>query len=298
MILGRVTQATVFQQLTSSVGRLQRQLARTQEEVSSQKKLLNASDDPAGAAQANRLRGETSTLQALDGGIGFGTAVLGAEDGALDQAGNLLTRAQEIATQQSSGLSTPAARQQASEEVAQIERGMLTLANTQVAGRYVFGGLASGTQPFANLDDPGFDPTTAYSGSTTPFTLPLGAGQTVALTTPGDQVFGSTLTALDHLRTTLASGAPPNASVDELNTAADTLRAERASVGGRVTRLQDRSTQIGRLTDTATGQLSGVEDVDLTTAISQLVQLQTALQATLASGSAVQQSILDYLPTS
>jgi len=297
MILGRVTQSTIFRTLTSSVDRLQRQLARAQEEVSSQKKLLSASDDPAGAAQANRLRGENTSLKALDDGIGFGTAVLGAQDGALDQAGNLVARAQEIATQQASGLTTPEARQQASEEVAQIERGMLTLANTQVAGRYVFGGLATGPQPFANLDDPGFDPTTAYSGSTTPFTLPIASGQTVTLTTPGDQVFGSTITALDHLRTTLAAGTSPDTSVDELNVAGDALRAERANVGGRVTRLQDRSAQIGRLSDTATSLLSGVEDADLTTAISQLVQLQTALQATLASGSTLQQSILDYLPT-
>ncbi len=298
MILGRVTQSTVFRQLTSSVERLQRQLARAQEEVSSQKKLLNASDDPAGAAQANRLRGTTSSLQALDDGIGVGTAVLGAQDGALDQTGNLLSRALEIATQMSSGLTTAAQRQQASEEVAQIERGVLTLANTQVAGRYVFGGLASGAQPFANLDDPGFDPATAYSGAATPFTLPIGAGQTVALTTPGDQVFGSTLTALDHLRQTLATGAAPDTSAAELTAAADTVRAERSSVGGRVTRLQDRSTQISRLSDDATSLLSGVEDADLTTAISQLVQLQTSLQATLAAGSRLQQSILDYLPPS
>jgi len=295
MTIGRVTQATIFRQLTSSVDSIQRQLARTQAEISSQKKLLDPSDDPAGAAEANRLRGQTSALQAIDDGIGFGTAVLGAEDSALDQTENLISRAQEIATQAASGLSTPAARQQASEEVAQIERGVLTLANTQLDGRYVFGGLATGPQPFANLDDPGFTVATAYSGSANPFNLPIGSGQTVALTTPGDQVFGPTLTALDNLRQTLATGAAPNASIDELNTAANSILAERSSVGGRVTRLQDRSTQVNQLSDNASTLLSGVEDVDLTTAISQLVQLQTALQATLAAGGSLQQSILDYL---
>ncbi len=295
MILGRVTQSTIFRELTTSVNRIQRQLARAQAEVDSQKKLQNASDDPAGAAQANRFRGEASALQALADGIGFGTAVLGAQDGALDQTENLLARAQEIATQTSSGLTTPAARIEAADEVAQIERGVITLANTQLAGRYIFGGLATGTPPFANLDDPGFDPTTTYSGTANPFTLPIGSGQTVALTTPGDQVFGSTITALDHLRQTLSTGASPDTSVDELNAAADTIRAERSSIGGRVTRLQDRTTQIGRSSDTAASLLSGVEDADLTSSISHLVQLQTALQATLAAGSSLQQSILDYL---
>jgi flagellar hook-associated protein 3 FlgL len=297
MILGRVTQQTIFRELTSSVARLQRQLADAQAEVSSQKKLQSPSDDPAGSAAANRLHAETSALGALDDGIGFGKTVLSAEDGALDQTESLLTRAREIATETTSGLTTPAARQQAAAEVAQLERDLVTLANTQVAGRYVFGGLASGTAPFANLDDPGFDPATAYSGATSPFVLPIGSGQTVALTTPGDQVFGPAIAALDDMRQTLATGASPAASPDAIENAANVVRQERSSIGGRLTRLDDRSTQIGRLTDTAKTLVSGIEDADLTTAISQLVQLQSALQATLAAGSALQTSLLDYLQT-
>jgi flagellar hook-associated protein 3 FlgL len=295
MILGRVTQGTFFRQLTTNVNRLQRQIAEAQVQVSSQKKLQSASDDPAGAAEANRLRGQTRALAAVSDGIGFGTAILSAEDSALEQTESILTRASEIASQTSSGLTTPAERQQASAEVAQLERSVLTLANTSVAGRYVFGGLASGTQPFANLDDPGFDPSTAYSGPTDPFTLPIGSGQTVALTQPGDQVFGAAITALDQMRQTLATGAAPTASVDAVANAADVISEARTTVGGSVTRLQDRSDQIGNLTDGAQKVLSGIEDVDITTAISQFVQLQTALQATLAVGSKLNTSLLDYL---
>jgi flagellar hook-associated protein 3 FlgL len=295
MILGRVTQGTFFRQLTSNVNRLQRQIAEAQVQVSSQKKLQSASDDPAGSAEANRLRGQTRALAAVSDGIGFGTAVLSAQDSALEQTQSILTRASEIASQTSSGLTTPAERQQASAEVAQLERSLLTLANTSIAGRYVFGGLASGTQPFANLDDPGFDPSTAYSGPTDPFTLPIGSGQTVALTQPGDQVFGAAITALDQMRQTLASGAAPSASIDAVANAADVISEARATVGGSVTRLQDRTDQIGNLTNDAQKVLSGIEDVDVTAAISQFVQLQAALQATLAIGSKLNTSLLDYL---
>jgi flagellar hook-associated protein 3 FlgL len=295
MILGRVTQATLLRQLSTSIGNLQRQIADAQTQVSTQRKLQNASDDPAGAAQANRLTSQTRALAALSDGIGFGNAVLSSEDSALEQTDSLLTRASEIASQTSSGLLTAAQRQQAAAEVTQIESSVLTLANTAVAGRYVFGGLASGPQPFANLDDPGFDPATAYSGPSDPFTLPIASGQTVALTTPGDQVFGAALTALDQMRQTLASGAAPTTSVDALASAAAGIREERASVGGRVTRLQDRSNQITSLTNGAQAMLSDIQDVDITTAISQFVQLQTTLQATLAVGSKLQTSLLDYL---
>ncbi len=294
MILGRVTQNTLFRELTTSVARLQRQIAQAQAEVSSQKKLQSASDDPAGAAAANRLHGEVRALSAAKDGIGLGNAVLSAQDSALQQVDSLLTRASEIAAQTTSGLVTPEQRQQASAEVAQIESSVLSLANTAVGGRYVFGGLASGQQPFANLDDPNFDAATAYSGPTDPFVLPIG-GQTLTLTTPGDHVFGATITALDDMRQTLAAGGTPTTSIDALAGAAAGIGEERAAIGGRMTRLQDRSDQIDSLTAGAQTLVSGIEDVDLSTAISQFVQLQTALQAALAVGNKLQTSVLDFL---
>jgi len=294
MILGRVTQNTLFRELTTSVARLQRQIAQAQAEVSSQKKLQSASDDPAGAAAANRLHGEVRALSAAKDGIGIGNAVLSAQDSALQQVDSLLTRASEIAAQTTSGLVTPEQRQQASAEVAQIESSVLSLANTAVGGRYVFGGLASGQQPFANLDDPNFDAATAYSGPTDPFVLPIG-GQTLTLTTPGDHVFGATITALDDMRQTLAAGGTPTTSIDALAGAAAGIGEERAAIGGRMTRLQDRSDQIDSLISGAQTLLSGIEDVDLSAAISQFVQLQTALQAALAVGNKLQTSVLDFL---
>jgi len=294
-VIERVTQATLLRELQASVTRLQAQLVTAQEIVSSQKRLREASDDPAGAARANRLHGEVSALTALRNGVSFGTAVLGAEDGALGQGQAILTRASEIATQQASGLITTAERQQAAQEVTELERSLLALGNTAIAGRHVFGALASGAAPFASLDDPGFDPATAYTGPSDPFVIRAGADQSIRLTTPGNQVFGQSLVALDNLRQTLAAGNAPVASVDEIQTGAAALSAERASVGARLGRLQNRDQEIAGALDATNKELSSIEDADLTIAISNLVQLQNALQATLAAGSALQTSILDYV---
>ena len=67
MILSRVTQSTLFRELTTSVTRLQQQIADAQSEVSTQKKLQDPSDDPAGTAAANRLTGELSALATATG---------------------------------------------------------------------------------------------------------------------------------------------------------------------------------------------------------------------------------------
>ena len=117
----------------------------------------------------------------------------------------------------------------------------------------------------------------------------------MTLTTPGDQVFGAAITALDDMRQTLAGGTAPAASLDAITGAAAVIREERAAIGGRVTRLQDRTDQIDTLTAGAQTLVSGIEDVDLAAAISQFVQLQTALQAALAVGNKLQTSVLDFL---
>jgi len=294
-MIQRVTQATLIRELQASVARMQRQLVVAQETVSSQKRLLEASDDPAAVARVNRLRGETRALTALSDNVAFGTAVLGAEDAGLEQAETIMTRAREIATQQASGLTSPVARQQAAEEVTELERSLLALGNTAVGGRYVFGGLVSGAPPFANFDDPGFAPATAYTGPGDPFVIRSGTDQSLRLTTAGNQVFGESLLAIDNLRQTLEAGTAPVASLDEIENGAATLRAERASVGARLARAQSRDQEISGALNNVRKALGGLEDADLTIAISDLVQLQSALQATLAAGSALQTSILDYV---
>lgn len=292
----RVTQNTLARQLQEHVGRLQAEIARAQGVVSSQKRLLLPSDDPVGTALVDGLRGDTARLQSFLGTVGFGQAVLGSEDGALDQAHALLIRAQEIASQNSGTLSTVADRQAASEEVAELERALLTLGNTTVGGRYVFAGLARGTAPFAGLDDPGFVAANAYSGPTDPFSVPPSDDQLVRLTTPGNQVFGSAIVALDDLRQTLAAGNSSSGNFTALQAAADGLRLERSSVGGRLARLNGRDSEIRDAIVGAQSRQSKVEDADISETVVQLTQLQNALQATLTVGRVVLDlNVLDYV---
>ncbi len=295
-MVNRVTDRTLLADFTSAVSRLRRQQAEAQNAVSSQKKLLQPSDDPVGTARSTRLRGETKELEAFRDSVSLGRVTLGAEDGVLGEAHDILIRAREIAASLTGGLATPEARQTAAEEVAELERGLLALANTSLGGRYIFGGLSSDGPPFANLDDPGFTPATAYSGSATAFAVRASRDETVSITTPGNQVFGTSLQALDDLRQTLTAGTPPSAEIDALASAAEDIRQERASVGGRLGRLQARDQEIGNAVMTAKTLLSDVEDADLTETITQLAQIQNALEATLtAGGSLLQTSILDFV---
>ena len=294
-MIARVTQSTISRQLLGGVRQIERRLLDAQDQLSSGKRLRAASDDPAGAALVNGLRAESRDLTALTRTVNFGTAVLSAQDDALDQAESLLVRAREIASQEAGGLASTATRQQAAAELAEIERGLIAIANTQVDGRYVFAGLASGTAPFTALDDPGFDPLNPYTGGADPFVVRTSDATTARITTTGDQVFGASIAALDELRVTLAAGNSPTASIDAVEQAAEGLRAERASVGGRARQLADRTTDITAGIARITERLGDVEGADYAAVVTELTLLQTALQATLASGQSLQTSILDYL---
>ena len=295
-MIGRVTQNTIARELQTGISRLQRQLARAQDTVSSQKRLLTPSDDPTGTARAERLRADASELAAFHDGVGFATTALAATDGALEQVDSVLTRAREIATTHAGGFTTPTARQAAAEEVTELERELIALGNTTVAGRYIFGGLQTGSAPFTSFDAPGFDPNTAYTGPTAPFSIAIGRNHVVEVSTPGDATFGDALVAIDDLRQALAAGNAPTASLDALASAADDVRQERASVGARAARLTTRDQEIGAQIEEARKLLSETEDADLTQSVSQLVQLQSALEATLAAGTRLlRTSILDFL---
>jgi flagellar hook-associated protein 3 FlgL len=295
-MVSRVTERTLVTDFTIAVGRLRRQQAEAQDALSSQKRLREASDDPVGAAQAARLRGETKELQAYRDSVTIGTSALGAQDGVLGEGHDILIRAREIAAGLSGGLATPEARQTAAEEVTELEKGLLALGNTTVGGRYVFGGLATTAAPFTTFDTPGFSPATAYTGTTTPFSIRTARDETVRITTSGGDVFNSSLKAIDDLRQALEAGDDPTPNLTPLEDAAEDIRQERASVGGRLARLQTRNQEIGNAVLTAKTLLGKVEDADLTETITQLAQVQNALQATLTAGtSLLQTSILDYL---
>jgi flagellar hook-associated protein 3 FlgL len=295
-MVSRVTERTLIADFTFAVSRLRRQQADAQDALSSQKRLREASDDPVGAARSTSLRGEAKELDAYKDSVGLATTTLGAEDGVLGEAHEIMVRAREIASSLTGGLATPEARQTAAEEVTELERGLLSLTNTKVAGRYVFGGLTTTGPIFTSFDDPGFTPATAYTGPAAPFSVQTARDESIRVTSSGGDVFTSSLQALDDLRQTLVAGDSPTPNLSPLEDAAEDLRQERASVGGRLARLQTRDHEIGNAIFSSKTMLADVEDADLTETITQLAQLQNALEATLTAGSTLMQtSILDFL---
>ncbi len=295
-MISRIADIQIFDQLRTQATGIEATLATLQGEVSSGKRFQTADADPLAAGEVLRTTTTLGALAQYTSSVQFGLSVLGAEDSALADAVQIMTRAQEIATEQANGTVTASDRAAAAEEVHGLLQALTSIGNTELSGRRLFGNLAlDAPPPFTSPDASGYDPTAAYTGPTQEFSIKVGssASERVRISTSGDAVFTSSLVALQNLENAL--GNPNNdvaGTILALQQGQQDISAERASVGARENQLQTLQSQQASLTLNAQTTLSTLQDADLASVLSQLTQGQVALQAVLQAGAMIAQTTL------
>jgi flagellar hook-associated protein 3 FlgL len=182
----RVSTGTIFEQALFQLLKQQSQVARTQLEVSSGRRIITAKDDPLNAgvgeaidrslAELSRWRNNATQLQNR----------LQLEEEVLRSAGLNLQRVQELAVQANSAAQTPESLRGMLREIELIREGLVQLANTtDGTGRYLFGGTNDGTPPFLFNSTGGVD----YAGDQRQRRVEIGPELTVPDSDPGSEVF-------------------------------------------------------------------------------------------------------------
>ncbi len=299
----RITNNTIATQSLSALQANMAALLKDQAQVSSQHRLTAASDDPSAASQI-MLAG--SSLRAIDqykSTVQTATARVTAEDTALQQIGDLVSRAKTLGLAQTGATASAQTRSVANAEIQQIFQQIVAIGNTKVGDEYLFGGQQSTTAPFA----------TTGSGATLAFTstdpqgqraMTIGAGQTLAVGHDGKQLLldSGVLGAVQALSKAFdpASGsygdggiATALTSIDSAYSAVQSLVGE---VGGQENRLDVTGQNLDAYKTTVTTLKSGIEDVDLEAAITDMASRQTAYQgAMLATSKVMGLTLTDYL---
>lgn len=139
----RVSEQQVFNVVLANLQRIREKTLLAQDQVSSQKKVTQPSDDPtafglvvagkAGLAAANQ---RVRNIQA-------GAARLEAADRTLGSANDALARIKELSVQLRDDTNSASDRTTGAQEVRQIYEQLRQLANTEVAGQALFGGTGS-----------------------------------------------------------------------------------------------------------------------------------------------------------
>jgi flagellar hook-associated protein 3 FlgL len=299
----RISTAMVTQSLISQVTGNSAKLNEAQQRVSTGLKVTKMSDDPtAGIAimqTSSALRGITQFKRNVQG-IG---SELNAEDSALGQVTDVLTRAKELAAEQVGATANAQSRAAAAAEVQQLIGQVVQVGNTKLGETFLFGGMSSaGTAPFSEAQT-ATSPMYVAGAPAVPQGsrgVEVSPAQTMSGAHDGNTVFVQTgvLTSLKSLYDGLTQNDPQqiNASMSSIDTSFSGIQALVGDVGARQNQVDAASASLDALEANLTSTKSGLSEVDMESAISDMVARQTAYQAAmLASSKVMGLSLTDYI---
>ncbi len=291
----RITQKMMTDQVNNNLSKNIEKLMKTQNRLSSGKKISLASDDPVGMAKILDYR---KTLDAIDQyGRNISQAQSGLEAGesTLSDIGNLFYRAKELALSQATGTASAETRKNVAGEVRQIRDQLIQLANTKLGDRYMFGGRKTDAPPYDLSQDPG------YQGDDGGFSVMVGDGVMLNIAVSGKQAFDGAVDPVGVL-SDLIQGLEANDQtaisdlLDPLDQSLTQITNTRSDVGAVLNRLDATASHWDTFKINIQQMLSETEDLDFAQAAVELTTQQTAYQAALSSSAKIiQPSLMDYL---
>ena len=287
----RVANKTIYDMVKFNLGKASEEMNNANRIVSSGKRISDLSDDPVGLTQSLKIKSVLSGLDQVGRNISMGKSWLASSESALSHVQELISDAKALSVQMASGTTGAAQRASASLTVQNILDEIVSLANTEVGGRYIFSGSETDTAPFSS------DGTTYY-GNDEPFAVKIGRDTTVQVGRDGEEVFGTIFTTLSDLRDDLNSNniAGIQASLTGLTALFNEMSSKISDIGSKTSRMEIKENIFQDLKIVNTDRLSAIEDADIAEAIIDLKEKELAYQAALASSSKVMQlSLVDYL---
>ncbi|MBU2621912.1 MAG: flagellar hook-associated protein FlgL [Proteobacteria bacterium] len=290
----RVANKTIYDVVKYNLGKACEEMNNSNRIVSSGKRILNLSDDPVGLTQSLKIKSTLSGLDQLGRNISMGKSWLASSESALSHVQELISGAKALSVQMASGTTGAAQRASASLTVQNILDEIVSLANTEVGGRYIFSGSKTDTAPFSSDDTN----TITYNGNDEPFAVKIGRDTTVQVGKDGDEVFGTIFKTLSDLKVALNGNDVPGiqASLTSLTDHFNEISGNISDIGSKMNRMEIKENIFQDLKITNTDRLSTIEDADIAEAIMDLKAKELAYQAALVSSSKVMQlSLVDYL---
>ena len=278
----RVADQQLFGSTAGNLQRAKQLIVRAQEQIGSQQRIARPSDDPSIFGQVVLDKSALADNNQWIRNIQFGTARVAVADQTLGATQNLISRVRELSVQARSDTTSAQGRVTIAQEVRQLHRQLIHLANTEVSGQPVFAGTNTDAPPFVL----GVGDAVAYQGNSESQSIAVGPNQTTQIVLPGDVVFGGPTTNifndLSNLLVALESnnGAGIEAGIGALDRAIDQISIAQGQIGAIANRL-DTAHGTSLVVSTAIQQkLSDQVDTDLATVLTELKIQEVAYEAT------------------
>jgi flagellar hook-associated protein 3 FlgL len=295
----RIATDTIFKDMRGRIQELAEGLKTVNERLASQKKINRPADDPVGAAGALGYRTILSQMEQYGRNLNTGKSWMQSSEAALSTSTDVIVRAKEIAVQMASATQNAQTRAATAGEVGHLLDQVISLANSQVGGRYIFAGYQTGNTPFVKINNGTID-TARYDGDGNDFQVAIGKNETLTAGRNGQEVFMNSglFDTLGNLKKALEGNdvTGVQSALDGLDQALDHFNNQTADIGARTNRLEMRQGILDSLTVDFSEQLSLLEDADIAELSIELNQVQLAYQAVLLSTARVGElSLTNYM---
>lgn len=286
----RVANKTIYDAVKYNLGNCTQGMNKANEIVSTGKRINKLSDDPVGLTQALNVRSAISNIEQMQRNISHGNSWLASSESALTHVEDIISDIKALCIQMANATTGSAQRLSAAGTVQNMLDEIISLANTNVAGSYIFAGSKTDTTPFSS------DGT--YNGNNNAFTIKIGKDATVEIGSDGDAVFGIIFSTMANLKTALETndvGGIQDA-ISNLDVDFDHISAKISDVGSKMNRMDLKEKIFQDINFANTDRLSKIEDADIVEAIMDLKARELAYQAALSSSAKLMTlTLVDYM---
>ncbi|AFS36489.1 flagellar hook-associated protein FlgL [Alteromonas macleodii] len=214
----RISTNQIYDQNMRSIMQNQGDLAKTQEQLASGKRIITPSDDPVGAAKVLRLTEEIDELTQFQRNNDLVTGSLEQQEAVLTNITNSVNRARTLVIQAGSGALDSPDRKAIGAELEQIKLEIFDLMNTQDAeGSYLYAGFQSGNQAF-EYNPTATDKAITFTGDAGVSFVQLSNSSKIQSTSNGYEVFENVLSRYKFSTDPASTAVVSEASVKQQGT--------------------------------------------------------------------------------
>jgi flagellar hook-associated protein 3 FlgL len=286
----RVTNRSIFESIKYNLGNISEQLNKASEIASTGKRINTLSDDPVGLTQSLNIQSNLANIEQMQRNINYGNSWLNASESALTSVDNILSDTKALCVQMASGTAGADQRSAAAENVQNNLEEIVSLANTDVSGNYIFSGSKTDAAPFEQNG--------TYNGDNTAFAIKISKSASVEIGSDGQAVFGTLFNTLADLKFALQNNDVSGIqdAMGKLDIHMDDISAKISDVGSKMDRMEIKNNIFQDLNLSNTERLSNIEDADIAEAIMNVSAAQLTYQAALSSSVKMMSlSLVDYL---
>ncbi|MEA2696666.1 MAG: flagellar hook-associated protein 3 FlgL [Myxococcales bacterium] len=292
----RVTDRMLYDMANTNAVAARDKVLTASDQASTGMRVTHPGDDPSSAGLIIKGRTTLSQLDAINQGAARTNDEMGVADSALQQLSDVVARARELSVQMSNDSYSGVERKNAAAEVDTLFRQAVSLMNTAVNGRYIFGGTKDSQPPF--------DAAGNYSGDTNVRQVEVAPGVAEDASVRADvAVKGvgggadlfATLTSLSTALTTNDSNGI-RGTLDNLDAATHQISNSLAKVGASMDAFQTAQNVSAAIKLNTTASVAHEQEADAFDSSTQLALANHALDATLtAAAASFRMSLLDKL---